>query len=357
MAVVITHEKIPRYTDAEAIAAVEGEATLDLTGDVSIAAGKSLSVDTISEKTGAAGVTIDESLIKDKSIYPLSSDASCYFGKPTANPILAFNTSANSIIYDAGAGRITMRTDAGITLSTRTLKLDTIAPVEVGDLDISGHAAVGASASIGSETVLTISETFDSSNPTGINISLTEAPSSYKYARLRGIAGDFTFAGVASLNVLCQGLVLSMNFNNPQPITFAGLYSAAITTGAGSGLVTHFSAYIANSPSWNGTVPTNTYGFNMGDMSLTGAVGKTAYGVKIDSFDGPGTLWPFHYGDIGTVKLGIDGSGRIVMRQTTAPGALASIGIVSIDTGGAGGRQRLMVQFESGAAQVLATEP
>ena len=46
------------YTDADAIAAVEGEATLDLTGDVTIAAGKSLSTDTINEKTGGAGVTL-----------------------------------------------------------------------------------------------------------------------------------------------------------------------------------------------------------------------------------------------------------------------------------------------------------
>jgi len=51
--------------DAKAIAAVEGEVTLDLTGDATIAAGKSLAVDTIGEKTGAAGVTLDGVLAKD----------------------------------------------------------------------------------------------------------------------------------------------------------------------------------------------------------------------------------------------------------------------------------------------------
>jgi hypothetical protein len=48
-----------RYTDAESIAAVEGEATLALTGDVSVATSKSLAVDTINESTAGTGVTIN----------------------------------------------------------------------------------------------------------------------------------------------------------------------------------------------------------------------------------------------------------------------------------------------------------
>ena len=58
-----------RYTDAEAIAAVQGEATLDLAGDVTIAAAKSLAVDTIQEKTGNAGVTIEGLLLKDAQLH------------------------------------------------------------------------------------------------------------------------------------------------------------------------------------------------------------------------------------------------------------------------------------------------
>lgn len=54
-----------KYTDASAIAAVEGEATLDLTGDVTIDGAKSLSVDVINEKDSTAGVTIDSVLLKD----------------------------------------------------------------------------------------------------------------------------------------------------------------------------------------------------------------------------------------------------------------------------------------------------
>ena len=47
----IVFTEVSQYTDALAIAAVEGEATLDLSGDLSVAAGKTLSVDTIIEKT------------------------------------------------------------------------------------------------------------------------------------------------------------------------------------------------------------------------------------------------------------------------------------------------------------------
>jgi hypothetical protein len=53
---------------ADAISAVEGEATLDLLGDVTIDGAKSLSVDVINEKDAAAGVTIDGVLLKDNAI-------------------------------------------------------------------------------------------------------------------------------------------------------------------------------------------------------------------------------------------------------------------------------------------------
>jgi len=67
-----------RYADAEAIAAVEYEATLDLLGDVTIAAAKSLSVNTVVEKTVDAGVTVDTVLLKDGVIYPDSGDLQRY---------------------------------------------------------------------------------------------------------------------------------------------------------------------------------------------------------------------------------------------------------------------------------------
>jgi hypothetical protein len=62
--------QVTQFTAAEAITAVEGEATLVLAGDVTIAAGKALSVDTISEITAGAGVTTDGLLTKDGSLTP-----------------------------------------------------------------------------------------------------------------------------------------------------------------------------------------------------------------------------------------------------------------------------------------------
>lgn len=55
---------------ADAISAVEGEATLDLLGDVGIAVGKSLAVDTMTEKGVGTGITAEQVLLKDGNVYP-----------------------------------------------------------------------------------------------------------------------------------------------------------------------------------------------------------------------------------------------------------------------------------------------
>lgn len=94
------------YSDADAIAAVEGEATLDLTGDVTIAAGKSLSVDTIGEKTGAAGVTIDGVLLKDYNItitnaYQINFGTAGAFIKGTVGPTLLIEAAGGVIEFVA----------------------------------------------------------------------------------------------------------------------------------------------------------------------------------------------------------------------------------------------------------------
>lgn len=69
------HDHSQFASAAQAIAAVEGEATLDLTGDVTIAGGKSLLVDVIDEKTGAAGVTIPHDLrVKGTGILRVGED-------------------------------------------------------------------------------------------------------------------------------------------------------------------------------------------------------------------------------------------------------------------------------------------
>jgi len=89
---------------AAAIAAVEAEATLDLTGAVTIAAGKSLAVDTIAEKTATAGLTIDVlSLIKDGVVYPDKTYLDAFFYSTVlatalgldANDYFAFTKNTN----------------------------------------------------------------------------------------------------------------------------------------------------------------------------------------------------------------------------------------------------------------------
>ena len=77
---------LDHLTGAEAITAVEGEATLDLAGDVTIAGTKSLAVDDIREKTATDGVTIDDSeeagvqgtWIVDNKIYPRKDKTDAY---------------------------------------------------------------------------------------------------------------------------------------------------------------------------------------------------------------------------------------------------------------------------------------
>ena len=60
-----TRPIVSGYSNAEAIAAVEGEATLALSGAVEITG--ILTVDTINEKTGDNGVDVDSCKIKDGS--------------------------------------------------------------------------------------------------------------------------------------------------------------------------------------------------------------------------------------------------------------------------------------------------
>ena len=93
-----------KYTDANAITAIEGEATLDLAGDATIAAGKSLGVDTIAEKTAAGGVTIDGVLLKDSLINHeyggLEADVNAGDGfveiKAGATTVIKSNTAASA---------------------------------------------------------------------------------------------------------------------------------------------------------------------------------------------------------------------------------------------------------------------
>lgn len=91
-----------KYTDAEAISAVEGEATLALGGDVTIDGAKTLSVDVINEKDSAAGVTIDGVLIKDGQVDGLDLGATGI----TAAELETLSDGSNSDALHSHAGSI-----------------------------------------------------------------------------------------------------------------------------------------------------------------------------------------------------------------------------------------------------------
>ena len=62
--------------NALAVAAVEAEATLDLTGDVTVAAAKTLALDHVIEKTAAHGIVLDGVQMKDNQVYSGVDDVS-----------------------------------------------------------------------------------------------------------------------------------------------------------------------------------------------------------------------------------------------------------------------------------------
>ncbi|KKN05682.1 hypothetical protein LCGC14_1084930, partial [marine sediment metagenome] len=87
------------YTDADAISAVEGESTLDLTGDVSIAVGKSLVVDTINEKGSGTGVTIEGTLLKDSLVDGIAlAEQSAAYNGTFVEPMTFIVTSNGTVI-------------------------------------------------------------------------------------------------------------------------------------------------------------------------------------------------------------------------------------------------------------------
>lgn len=115
------------YTDADAIAAVEGEATLDLTGDVTIAGAKTLKVDVIDEKDADAGVTTENVTAKDGSIelhHGTDTISSDEITSPTGGYIIAAAEASTTDDLDGiGGGAngriIVIRADAGDVITVR----------------------------------------------------------------------------------------------------------------------------------------------------------------------------------------------------------------------------------------------
>ena len=110
------------YVDADAIAAVEGEPTLDLTGDVTIATGKSLSVNVINEKDSATGVTIDSVLLKDGLVDGIDVAARDHAKYTDAEAITAVEGEATLDLSGAVAVTGDLTLTAALILSDDGLK-------------------------------------------------------------------------------------------------------------------------------------------------------------------------------------------------------------------------------------------
>ncbi len=130
------------YNDAAAIAAVEGEATLDLAGDVTIDGDKSLLVDVINEKDSAAGVTVEGVLLKDSAIAG-AAVPSTHAGTAHHSAESAASTSAQGIVELSIASENDTGTDA-----TRAVTPDSLAG------SIHGHKQIYIVV-IANDTVLT----------------------------------------------------------------------------------------------------------------------------------------------------------------------------------------------------------
>ncbi|MEE9598021.1 MAG: hypothetical protein V3V96_14705 [Acidiferrobacterales bacterium] len=102
-------------TDGDILRVDDGTLALQHLGDVSIAAGKTLSVDTIAEITGAAGVTIDGVLLKDGTVgigyggtgqttQQAAIDALTAVSGATNEHVLTKDTASGNAVWKAAAG-------------------------------------------------------------------------------------------------------------------------------------------------------------------------------------------------------------------------------------------------------------
>jgi len=128
-----------KYTDAEAITAVEGEATLDLAGDVTIAATKSLATDTINEKTTAAGVTIDSVVLKDGLVDGVDVAARDHAKYTDAEAISAVEGEATLTLASGatvGGSPVVVDSDIGSSVQSYDVNLDQIAALTPTDSNL-----------------------------------------------------------------------------------------------------------------------------------------------------------------------------------------------------------------------------
>lgn len=188
-----------------------------------------------------------------------------------------------------------------------------------GELDISGHAAIGANAAILGGRVLSVMETADLGAGTtyGIYVDVRQTRSSSS-AMITGIGGYALHqaTGTGNTNV-AFGLDFSCIANSSRNVnTVTGCQVDARSFAGQTG--TLGDAYCfrigAQANRWAGALPGEFWGFKIPDLTVDGSGAIDVYGIQIDAFDAVATniRWPFFYGDVGSMLMGIDYLGIII---------------------------------------------
>ncbi len=382
-----------KYTDAEAITAVEAANPLDLTN--------ALLADTINEHTLNAGVTVESITFRDNYI-DLTGIA------VPANPA----AGTRRLFADSATGELSVRTNVGTTVSlegagggggTSIVDADGDTKVDVEEgadddivrMDVFGTERFllqGSPAAAAAHLAITGRLSADDYSGIGNNLTLNDhygllvqhefnwGANNFFSAGLEVLATDVTPATTAfsvsagmggnmnssaDAGTLAIGYGLNFEVQHSGPNDKADLIGVRIDTaamGGASGQVTRdvIGVLIAATTAVNGLAIDYTSIKINDPTSWCDAASDEVRGIQIDEFDEVTTATlrrPFQYGNQSTSLWHLDHEGRQFMRETSTPTALVGMASLYIDTGGAGGRQRLMCLFESGAAQVVATEP
>ena len=289
---------------AAAIAAVEGEATLDLTGAVTVA-GASLAVDHLIEKTAAHGVDIDGVTLLDsfaqltevaKPANPAANKLRVYakddgagvtklYGLDSAGTETAYGAGGGTSIWDADL-------DTGVQVEEAAdedkIRFDT-GGVERGVLNVSGfdletHVAIGTSGVLGVVQILHVAETIiDESLGTYYGQNVDVAYAGYA-ANLYGLLITARAQQTGGTLSILEGL----NFIASHESSLAtgqmyGVYGQLSSLAGGTGVITGGTCFFA-SGTFAGRSPATVYGLRV-NANLAPASKNTtiAYGVRIEA--------------------------------------------------------------------------